>query len=336
MAGLYAVSFVASCKTVVLKFGIALQQTARQPVLPKHASPTESMEQAPCVVVILTFNSASIIRETVSQAKKVSPKIFAVDSHSSDGTVAILEELGCTVVQRPFSNYSDQRNWAISQVEGLYGWQLHLDADEVLDEQAVGEIRDLLAGTPRFDAYMLRRRDYFMGKMLRFSGVNPWHLRLFRSGAGRCEARLYDQHFISSATPGRLQGFMHDKNSARLTDWINSHNRWSDAEAKEKLGPRMAADNVLQPRLMGDARERTRFIKELYYKLPTGLRSLSYFVYRYVFRLGFLDGTTGFYFAFFQALWFRMLVDAKMYEQRTAQRPPAELKATTHPIPPME
>lgn len=278
------------------------------------------MEQAPCVVVILTFNSAAIIRETVSQAKKVSPNVFVVDSHSSDDTVAILQELGCTVVQRPFSNYSDQRNWAISQVEAAYGWQLHLDADEVLDEQAVQEIRTLLAGTPRFDAYMLRRRDYFMGKMLRFSGVNPWHLRLFRSGVGRCESRLYDQHFISNATAGRLNGFMHDKNSARLTDWIASHNRWSDAEAKEKLGPRLAADHVLKPRLMGDARERTRFVKEIYYKLPTGLRSLSYFVYRYVFRLGFLDGTTGFYFAFFQALWFRMLVDAKMYEQRSAQR----------------
>ena len=295
------------------------------------------MEQDSCVVVILTFNSASIIRETVSQAKKVSPNVFVVDSHSKDNTVALLEELGCTVVQRPFSNYSDQRNWAISQVEATYGWQLHLDADEVLDDQAVGEIRGLLAGTPRFDAYMLRRRDYFMGKMLRFSGVNPWHLRLFRSGAGRCESRLYDQHFISTATPGRLHGFMHDKNSARLTDWIASHNRWSDAEAKEKLGPRLAADNVLKPRLMGDARERTRFIKELYYKLPTGLRSLSYFIYRYVFRLGFLDGTTGFYFAFFQALWFRMLVDPKMYEQRTAQSPPAELKAKApQPIPPME
>ncbi|VTU20154.1 transferase 2, rSAM/selenodomain-associated [Variovorax sp. PBL-H6] len=295
------------------------------------------MEQDSCVVVILTFNSASIIRETVSQAKKASPNVFVVDSHSTDNTVALLEELGCAVVQRPFSNYSDQRNWAISQIEGAYGWQLHLDADEVLDEQAVAEIRALLAGTPRFDAYMLRRRDYFMGKMLRFSGVNPWHLRLFRSGAGRCESRLYDQHFISNATPGRLQGFMHDKNSARLTDWIASHNRWSDAEAKEKLGPRPAAANVLQPRLMGDARERTRFIKEIYYKLPTGLRSLSYFMYRYVFRLGFLDGTTGFYFAFFQALWFRMLVDAKMYEQRTAQPPVAELKAKPpQPIPPME
>ncbi|WP_077000896.1 glycosyltransferase family 2 protein [Variovorax sp. KK3] len=278
------------------------------------------MEQPTLVVVILTFNSAAIIRETVSQAKKVSPNVFVVDSFSKDDTVAILEELGCTVVQRAFSNYSDQRNWAISQLEAQFGWQLHLDADEVLDAQSVDEIRTLLAGPRKHEAYMLRRRDYFMGKMLRFSGVNPWHLRLFRSGVGRCEARLYDQHFIASVTPGRIEGFMHDKNSQRLTDWINSHNRWSDAEAKEKLGPRVAADNVLQAKLTGDARERTRFIKEIYYKLPTGLRSLSYFIYRYIFRLGFLDGTTGFYFAFFQALWFRMLVDAKMYEQRSAQR----------------
>jgi hypothetical protein len=110
---------------------------------------------------------------------------------------------------------------------------------------------------------------------------------------------------------------MHDKNSARLADWIASHNRWSDAEVREKLGARGPVDaNVLQPRLMGDARERTRFVKEIYYRLPIGMRALSYFVYRYVFRLGFLDGTTGFYFAFFQALWFRMLIDAKMYEQR--------------------
>jgi glycosyltransferase involved in cell wall biosynthesis len=279
------------------------------------------MQQPRCVVVILTFNSASIVRETVAEARKVSPHVYAVDSFSTDGTPAILEELGCTVVQRAFSNYSDQRNWAISQVEKSYEWQLHLDADEVLDAEVVGEINALLAGTPRFDAYMLRRRDYFMGKMLRHSGVNPWHLRLFRSGVGRCESRLYDQHFISSAPAGRMNGYMHDKNSAKLADWITSHNRWSDAEAKEKLGAKLSSEGVLQPRLMGDARERTRFVKELYYQLPIGIRSLGYFVYRYIFRLGFLDGITGFYFAFFQALWFRMLVDAKMYEQRSNRAP---------------
>jgi glycosyltransferase involved in cell wall biosynthesis len=269
-----------------------------------------------CVVVLLTYNSASIIRETVAQAKKVSPHVYVVDSFSKDDTPAILNALGCTLVQRDFSNYSDQRNWAISQVEAAYEWQLHLDADEVLDEESVHEINRVLKSKPEFAAYMLRRRDYFMGKMLRFSGLNPWHLRLFRSGVGHCEYRLYDQHFISNEPTGRLNGFMHDKNSARLTDWIASHNRWSDAEAAEKLEARSLDDTVLQPRLMGDARERTRFIKEVYYKLPIGVRSLGYFIYRYFFRLGFLDGTIGFYFAFFQALWFRMLVDAKMYERR--------------------
>lgn len=278
------------------------------------------MEKCPCTVVLLTFNSASIIRETVLQARKISQHVYVVDSFSKDDTPAILHELGCTVVQRVFANYSDQRNWAISQVKSEYEWQLHLDADEVLDEQAVDEINTLLSGSPRFDAYMLRRRDYFMGKMLRFSGLNPWHLRLFRSTVGRCEDRLYDQHFVSGGKSGRLKGFMHDRNSARLTDWITSHNRWSDAEVAEKLANRAPVGRVLEPRLMGDAREQMRFIKEIYYKLPMGLRSVGYFIYRYLFRLGFLDGRVGFYFAFFQALWFRMLVDAKMYEKRN-ERP---------------
>ncbi len=269
------------------------------------------------MVVILTFNSASIIRETVTQAQQVSRDVFVVDSNSSDGTLDVLSELGCTVVQRPFKNYSDQRNWAIAQVKDRFGWQLHLDADEVLDAEAITDIRTALA-QPRHTAYLIRRRDYFMGRMLRFSGVNPWHLRLFKSGVGQCEARLYDQHFVAStADTGRLGGYMHDKNSVTLSDWTARHNRWSDAEVEENSGPsKPEGDDVLKGRLMGDARERTRFIKKIYYRLPIGIRALSYFLYRYVFRLGFLDGKVGFYFAFFQALWFRMLVDAKVYERR--------------------
>jgi len=289
-----------------------------------------------CVVVLLTFNSAGIIRETVAAALRVSPHVFAVDSASTDGTDRILQEMGCTVVQHPFSNYSDQRNWAIAQVAGRHAWQLHLDADEVLDDQAVQEIRALLGGGATQDAYMLRRRDYFMGHMLRFSGVNPWHLRLFRDGVGRCEARLYDQHFIAPAAQGRvgrLAGYMHDKNALALGDWIQRHNRWSDAEAREKSQPAQAPGaDVLQPRLLGDARERTRFIKQLYYRLPIGMRSLAYFCYRFVLRGGFLDGRPGFYFAFFQALWFRMLVDAKLWEMSQQASPPPKAPSARQPV----
>lgn len=278
-----------------------------------------------CVVVVLTYNSAAIIGETLAQALKVSRDVLVVDSGSTDATRDIAAGLGCRILQRPFSNYSDQRNWAIDQVAAEYAWQLHLDADEVLDEQAVAEIRSVVSEN-RGAAWMLRRRDYFMGRELKHSGVNPWHLRLFRSGVGRCENRLYDQHFHATAPAGKLRGFMHDKNMLSLADWTARHNRWADLEAKEILKAGENGDGVLQARLLGDARERTRYLKQAYYRLlPGGLRSIAYFVYRYVFRLGFLDGREGFYFAFFQALWFRMLVDAKAYEAREALRNPARV-----------
>lgn len=270
-----------------------------------------------CTVVILTFNCAGIVTETVTQARRVSDDILVVDSHSTDGTAEQARALGCTVVQRPFKHYADQRNWAIDQVGGGPGWQLHLDADEVLDDAAVAAIRRVLddPSPQRPEAWMLRRVDYFMGRQLRFSGVNPWHLRLFRNGRGRCEERLYDQHFVSPSRAARLGGHMHDRNSVTLSDWTARHNRWSDLEAIESAR-HGAAPGTLAGRWTGDPRERTRALKGLYYRLPGGARALAYFGYRYVLRLGFLDGREGFYFAFLQALWFRLLVDAKVYESR--------------------
>lgn len=274
-----------------------------------------------CTVVLLTFNCVGIIGETVAQARKVSPSVYAVDSFSTDGTTDRLRELGVEVVQRPFRHYADQRNWAIAELEGRGGWQLHLDADEVLDDAAVAAIRAVIAdeGARGSAAWMIRRVDYFMGRRLRFSGVNPWHLRLFRAGVGRCEDRLYDQHFVSPVKAGRLNGSMHDRNAGSLTDWTARHNRWSDLEAAEVghgAGPTAAAPGRLQAGLAGDPRERTRALKGLYYRLPAGWRAVGYFGYRYLLRLGFLDGREGFYFAVLQALWFRVLVDAKLHEAR--------------------
>lgn len=277
------------------------------------------MKRQNCCVVILTFNSAQIIGETIGQALRVSPHVIVVDSGSTDGTRDLVRGLGCIVEERAFSNYGDQRNWAIDRLAAHYEWQLHLDADEVLDDTAVEEIRNAIRDDTQ-GAWMLRRRVYFMGRELRHSGMNLWHLRLFRSGLGRCENRLYDQHFYATVPAGKLRGWVHDKNALTLSDWTARHNRWSDLESREILSSEDMAGDVLQPRALGDARERTRYIKHLYYRLPGGLRSLAYFLYRYVFRLGFLDGREGFYFAFLQALWFRLLVDGKVYESRQAQR----------------
>ncbi len=58
-----------------------------------------------------------------------------------------------------------------------------------------------------------------------------------------------------------------------------------------------------------------RFIKEkLYNRLPIFVRPTFYFIYRYFFRLGFLDGKEGFAYHFMQGLWYRCLVDLKVFE----------------------
>jgi hypothetical protein len=62
------------------------------------------------------------------------------------------------------------------------------------------------------------------------------------------------------------------------------------------------------------ARAKRAIKKHGYYKLPPFLRAHLYFIYRYYFRLGFLDGKEGKIYTFLQAYWYRFLVDAKLYE----------------------
>jgi glycosyltransferase involved in cell wall biosynthesis len=296
------------------------------PLAPPAAAPVAGSERAALPrlgAIVLTFNCAPVIERTLRAALRVAERVVVVDSFSSDSTVEIARRLGCEVVQRAFVNYAEQRNWAIDEFGARSQWQLHLDADEVLDALACSEIRRVLSqpgDTPQ--AYIFKRRTYFLDRPLRFGGASNFHLRLFRSGTARCENRLYDQHFVSPLPGVRLRGLMHDMNVGSLTEWSARHNRWSDMEAAE-LGARESgrAEGQLHGRLSADPRERRRLYKSGYYAAPPVLRVLALFVYRYVLLGGFLDGRAGFYYAFFQVLWFRMLVDAKLHEAGAAAKP---------------
>jgi glycosyltransferase involved in cell wall biosynthesis len=268
----------------------------------------------PLAVVLLTFNSESVLERTIRAAAAVGGKIIAVDSGSTDRTREILAAHGCEVMQRAFLHYADQRNWIINLLESRFEWQLHLDADEVLDARAIREVRGALEHGGGDCVYLLRRRTHFMGRLLRFGGATAWHLRLFRTGTARCEDRLYDQHFVSELARVQLGGWLDDLNVGNVTEWTARHNRWSSLEAAELLRHNSAQVGQVQGRMSGDPRERRRFYKGRYYRLPRGWRAVGYFFLRYVVLLGFLDGTPGFYFAVLQALWFRVLIDAKLAE----------------------
>jgi hypothetical protein len=87
-----------------------------------------------------------------------------------------------------------------------------------------------------------------------------------------------------------------------------------------------AGDDQVRPRLFGTPVELRRWLRvSLFGKSPLFFRAWAYWLYRYFFRLGFLDGTEGLIFHFLQGCWFRFLVDARIYEERRARKRPSSL-----------
>ena len=265
-------------------------------------------------VVILTYNSEKIIKKTIIAARKITKNIIIVDSFSKDKTLKIAKSFNCQIYKKKFKNYFLQRNNIIKKCDNLFEWQLHLDSDEILGKKLITNINIIIKQNNKKYAYLIKRKIYFLNKKLNFGGSSNRHLRLFPSSTTFVEHTSYDQHFKSSLETKNIPGFVHDMNVQNLNNWITSHNKWSDAVAKEKtltLHKRKVA-----PNLFGNSIERLRFFKYLYYLFPGGIRSFLLFIYKYFFLFGFLDGKIGFYYCFFNSLWFRTLIDAKKYEKK--------------------
>ena len=280
-------------------------------------------------IVILTYNSELSIAETLQSVVSLSDDIHVVDSFSKDRTVEIAREFGAKVVEHPFENYGAQRNWAINSLQLKYEWQLHLDADERLTPELVMEIGSI-PDDIRLNGFYLPRLMTFLGGFIRHGGMYPtWHMRLFRTGFGRCESRKYDQHFyVTEGETAQLKGDMIDDLRMPLTEWTSRHNRWTDAEVEELSTKE--DDGRIEGRLGGNPVERKRYLRRLYNNTPLFVRPFVLFFYRYFLRLGFLDGTEGFIFYVLQTFWFRFLVDAKLFERRKAQS--EENQVFQHPV----
>lgn len=267
-------------------------------------------------VLILTKDEEKNLPACIQSLEGLEHDLFVMDSGSTDRTVEIAEDAGATVFQHAFDNYGAQRNRAQELLPNRDGWVLHLDADERLLPALADEIRAVMQNPPAaVNGYMLRQRTVFMGKWIKHGGHYPsYHLRLFRIGQGRCEDRLYDQHFV---VDGRVEGLANDyidTIGADLYTWTIRHARWAALEIQEQAREKPTTGRV-QPRFTGDPIQRRRWLRErVLDRGPLFFRSFGYWIYRYFFRLGFLDGKEGLIFHFLQGFWFRFLVDSMAFE----------------------
>ncbi len=271
-------------------------------------------------VVILTFNEELNLRQAVESVKGWAREIFVFDSYSTDATVQIASELGCTVVQHTFRNYADQRNQALNLLPIEAEWIFFLDADEWMTSELKEEISERIAGNPVENGFFMRWRLMWMGKWIRRGYYPTWILRLFRKEFAHCEARSVNEHLIVAGKLGRLQAeFVHEDQN-ELGRWIDKHNRYASREAEELF--RGSGKGTIPPKLFGSQTERKRWIRErIWNHLPTIVRPVIYFGYRYLLRGGFLEGREAFAFHLMQGLWFPILIDLKYLELTRRTRP---------------
>ena len=268
-------------------------------------------------IIILTYQEELNLPHALRSLKDLDCQVFVVDSGSTDRTLEIAESFGAHVVKHPFESHARQLNWALDELPLVGPWTLRLDADERLTDELAVEISRVVSSTPAaITGYLIKRRVYFWGRWIRFGGYYPtWLLRLWRTGMARSEDIWMDEHMVmTSGSIGKLRYDFIDENHKGLAFWIDKHNLYSDREVMEIN----AASGQSSRQRVGAEVARKRFMKNtIYRRSPLFLRAVAYAFLRYVILLGFLDGRAGFVFHFLQGFWYRLIVDAKLYESQT-------------------
>jgi len=270
--------------------------------------------------IILTYNEELHIARCIKSLQGVADKVYVIDSYSTDKTLAIASELGAVTLCNTFVNQAVQFNWALENCPIDTDWILRIDADEYIDAKKGQDVRAYLSELAAdVSGIIVSRKIVFMGRALLHGGWYPkWNLRIFRTGHGVCENRWMDEHII--LTQGKAlhwQLDFVDDNLHDLSWWISKHNNYATREAMDYFmtlyGMHDNADEVTA-RFWGNDAERKRWLKQKYLNFPLFVRPFINFIYRYIFRLGFLDGKQGLVWHVLQGFWYRFLVDAKIWE----------------------
>jgi glycosyltransferase involved in cell wall biosynthesis len=275
-------------------------------------------------VLILTRNESVHIARAISSARRLTKHIYVIDSNSTDGTKDIAIKADAQVFSVSHERFSDKLNWAASSIKFETPWVLRLDADEILTDDLVSDLPRFLSSLGiEVTGVYIRRQLWFMGHWVKYGGMYPTlSMRLWRRGLASCESRDLDEHMIlKEGIAATAQLDIIDNPLFDLSSWIDKHNRYATLEARAAVEFNGKPTSLIKPSLFGTLPQKVRWIKvNIFYRLPLFVRPFLYFLYRYFIRFGFLDGKTGFVFHFMHGLWYRLLVDAKIFEMKSASK----------------
>lgn len=245
---------------------------------------------------LVTLNEEQRLEKTLKAVSKVADEIIVVDSGSKDKTEKIAKKYKAKFIFHKWKNISSQKNFA--QNKCTNDWVLSLDADEVLSQELIDEIKHLKK-QPAADAYKIKIADMLPGDTKpRFFAKTYNQVRLYdRTKANMPDDLTHDRVvWDNHCVVAQLKGKVHHYSYISLAQLWFKLNMYTDELVKTAL-----EKNKKYSRL------------RLYTEMPRQFL-VYYFKRRY-----FLYGTCGFWMATSYA-YFRFLKIAKWFEYQALHK----------------
>ena len=223
---------------------------------------------------IIAKNEAHRIAACILSARDIVSEIVVIDAYSSDKTEVVCKELGALVYKQEFDGFAKQKNFALSKVTSE--WALNLDADERVSPELAKEILQAVTNQ-QSSGYYLPFCNYFLGKKMRFSGLNKEkHLRLVRTQHAHYVGGLVHEGLEVKGALATLHHPINHFSYNTIEDYFTKFNRYTSLAAR-------------QMHQQGRKFQLLRVLLTLPFE----------FLKRYVLKLGVLDGMRGLLWASF-------------------------------------
>lgn len=263
-----------------------------------------TLDQSNLTFLIIAQNEEANIADAIRSCEGLG-RILVVDGGSADSTPALARDLGARLEYRPFSYSAAQYNFGLNLIDTE--WTFVLDADERIGRR----LRDAIAQTQpndHVDAYWVARRNYFVGKPIRFSNWSPdLNMRLLRTKVARYEDRpVHARVHVPQSRAGRLDGLIHHLTYNSIEQYITKLNRLTSREVEARRAPQRALDFRSQARTV-------------FLTLPA--KPLVRWLHMYVIKRGFLDGKRGLALATLSAIYEYVVSTKQGFPPDTAKGP---------------
>jgi len=254
------------------------------------------MSKLPISVIILTYNEDINLEKCLKSLSDYADEVIVVDSYSTDMTIEIASKFTQKIYKNKFETHNKQWSWAMIHTSINNEWVLGLDADQIVTKELWDELKELFTGDiNNIDGIYINRKYIFRGQWIKYGGMFPKYLlKLFKKNKVLIdENELVDHHFYINGNTINTSNYIVEENYKEnaLSFWMAKHRKYAVLFADELV--KNNKSKIITPKFKGNHDQHSLYLKSIYFSYPLFLRPILYFVYRYFYKLGILDGRQG-------------------------------------------